>query len=477
MRLLLLFLFFYPSLIFSQNSSDVNRGFILKADAELSIQNSKKYALIVGSNHYNASNWEALNNAEYDAKTIKKVLTEKYNFECELLLSPNRTEFQEKIAYFHKTLKKQDRFLLYIAGHGDFEAQYNRDGFIVFNDSKPTKSDLFRNSYLSYSNFNNILNALPSKHVGVILDVCFGGAFNQQLKKSRSNLIASSYPKKKVEEFVNEKLQKTTRVYLTSGSLETVSDGIPGEHSPFCHYLLTALERQDFDGFPITLSSIFQYLKRNTSEALYGGFGENSPASDFIIGNEHSERALLFKKAETAYELGKHKEAFKVYLELAENENLEAQCKVASFYDEGIGVYRNTTKALEWYIKAADHGSEQAQIELGKRYNKGSGVTRDYLKALKWYTKASEKGNIIAMKSIGTLYYYGHGMSKNYAKALEYYKKPAENGDPYAQTNIGHIYFYGSNGVKKDVLEAQKWYEKACKNGSANACRKLNTMK
>ncbi|MGE6694802.1 MULTISPECIES: tetratricopeptide repeat protein [Sphingobium] len=40
--------------------------------------------------------------------------------------------------------------------------------------------------------------------------------------------------------------------------------------------------------------------------------------------------------------------------------------------------------------KAAREGKKTAQLELGRRYEKGIGVTKDTCKALKWYKKAAE---------------------------------------------------------------------------------------
>ena len=48
-------------------------------------------------------------------------------------------------------------------------------------------------------------------------------------------------------------------------------------------------------------------------------------------------------------------------------------------------------------------------------------------------------------------------MPQDYAQALSWYRKAAEQGHPGAQTNLGVLYYKGS-GVKKDYVEADKWF-------------------
>ena len=62
-------------------------------------------------------------------------------------------------------------------------------------------------------------------------------------------------------------------------------------------------------------------------------------------------------------------------------------------YEEGSGVERDTTKAVEWYDRAADLGDVHAQYRLGWCLNHGVGVERDRAKAIEWYTAAAGQGD------------------------------------------------------------------------------------
>ncbi|MBD0405438.1 caspase family protein [Flammeovirga sp. EKP202] len=241
---------------------------------------SNQYALIIGSNKYEGKPmWPDLDNAENDAKSISKVLSSKYNFKTTILLSPKREQVEKSILSYQDKLKEEDRFLIYIAGHGDFDEENFDDGFLVFKDSKTTRRDPTRSTYLQYRKLNGMLNALKARHVAIVLDVCFGGSFNTQLRSKQKF-------RGKIEEeiitanFLRNKMNKTTRVYLTSGALERVADGVDG-HSPFCKAVLEFLEEDEHQLF--TLSDLHQQTKRSVSESLYGSFGKDELGSEFIF--------------------------------------------------------------------------------------------------------------------------------------------------------------------------------------------------
>ncbi|WP_281612962.1 caspase family protein [Flammeovirga sp. SubArs3] len=280
---------FLSFLLFGQATTENSRGLVVKQTNQLdkSVQ-SKKYALVIGSDRYDGKPmWSDLKNAEYDAKSMKEILEVKYNFETEILLSPTKNEALKSIISYHQKLKSSDRFLVFIAGHGDYDKSIYDDGFLVFKDSKPYTEDFARSTYLGYHQLNAILNALPSKHVGLILDVCFGGTFNTKVATYRS--ANKVYEGKSSQSYANQKLAKTSRLFLTSGALEPVPDGYEEKHSPFCYILLDALESGDPNGLPITLSWLHQQAQLNITESMYGFFGNNQPGSEFIIGGIKSQ--------------------------------------------------------------------------------------------------------------------------------------------------------------------------------------------
>ena len=66
-------------------------------------------------------------------------------------------------------------------------------------------------------------------------------------------------------------------------------------------------------------------------------------------------------------------EAFKWYLQAAENGNMNAQYNVGICYEYGKGVEIDLDKAIEWYTKAADLGHEKAKKALEELQSQNSG--------------------------------------------------------------------------------------------------------
>ena len=73
-----------------------------------------------------------------------------------------------------------------------------------------------------------------------------------------------------------------------------------------------------------------------------------------------------------------------------------------------------------------------------------------------------------AQNNLGNCYYYGDGVKKDYVEAVKWYRKAADQGDADAQYNLGKCYSCG-NGVGRDYAEAAKWYRKAADQGDASA--------
>ena len=88
---------------------------------------------------------------------------------------------------------------------------------------------------------------------------------------------------------------------------------------------------------------------------------------------------------------------FEGHLELAEKGYPLAECQVGYFYLEGLGVEKDTAKALYWTERAAKHGDRDGQYNLGWFYEEGIGTERDVEKAKYWYERAAEQGHELAV--------------------------------------------------------------------------------
>ncbi len=125
--------------------------------------------------------------------------------------------------------------------------------------------------------------------------------------------------------------------------------------------------------------------------------------------------------------------AFKLYLELAEEGDASAEYFTGYCYESGKGTQMDIQKAVYWYKKAAEKENISAQAALGYFYETGIGVEKDEEKAFSLYKRAAEKGDSFGQKMLAFAYYEGNGTPKNGKLALYWMEKAKENGDEGAE--------------------------------------------
>ena len=96
--------------------------------------------------------------------------------------------------------------------------------------------------------------------------------------------------------------------------------------------------------------------------------------------------------ADNAYERGNFDTAAKIFKELAEQGDPDAQTNLGFMYEDGQGVLQDYAEAVKWYRLAADQGDASAQTNLGFMYEDGQGVLQDNIKAHMWYNLAAANG-------------------------------------------------------------------------------------
>lgn len=237
--------------------------------------NRKDYALMIGTDKYD--HWSDLVNPVYDVETISGILEDSYGFETDVLTNPQQDDFLVKIKeYSQKKYRPQDQLLIFIAGHGQFDEAFG-EGYIVTRGS--LQNDEAKTTYIPHSVLRNIIDNIPCDHILLVMDVCFSGTFDPVIARSRNAL----YEDLDDAELLVRKLSKKTRRYLTSGGKEYVSDGIPGQHSPFAQRFIEILKSRGGDDRIITLQEIYPVMQRLKTLPRTGEFGQNEKDSDFVF--------------------------------------------------------------------------------------------------------------------------------------------------------------------------------------------------
>lgn len=218
-----------------------------------SFSSGKNHLLAIGIDKY--EHCSPLLNAVKDASDVAGILQEHYGFSPEhvqLLTDEEATEFNI-FAAFRKLIRKvkpEDNVLIFFSGHGHFDKDFQQGYWIPVNAAEDAIGDFIPNSEIATT-----IRAIPSKHTLMIADACFSGSLFGENRSVMSSFNTSEY------------LQRVaglqSRWGLASGRNEVVSDGEPGNNSPFSesliYFLRNHLKR------PFATSELVQYVKTVTA--------------------------------------------------------------------------------------------------------------------------------------------------------------------------------------------------------------------
>ena len=99
-----------------------------------------------------------------------------------------------------------------------------------------------------------------------------------------------------------------------------------------------------------------------------------------------------FENAGAAYGRGDYAAAMRLYRQLADQGNGNAQFSLGTIYEKGRGVAQDCAEAANWYRLAANQGHPTAQFN-------GRGVARDDVLAHMWFSLSVAQGNEEATKN------------------------------------------------------------------------------
>ena len=243
------------------------------------LSNRTDYALFFGIDEY--EEWNNLFNPVKDVTTVAEELETNYGFQTDVVLNATTSEIMAKLReYAVKSYQKDDQLFIFFAGHGQFDEIFT-EGYLVGTDSKV--NDPGKTSYISHSTLRTVVNNIPSEHIFLTLDACFGGTFDPLVARSGSRGQDDIYSDITQAEFIERRLRFKTRKYVTSGGKQYVADGKPGGHSPFARKFLQALRDYGGQDRILTLQELNGYLLNLKMEPHAGEFGDNEPGSDFVF--------------------------------------------------------------------------------------------------------------------------------------------------------------------------------------------------
>ncbi len=192
------------------------------------------HALVIGNETY--TYWDVLETPENDARTVAKLLEEKYGFKVELLLDATRNDLLKAFNIYRAKLSEKDNLLVYYAGHGHLDEK-NRRGYWVPIDGE-LSSDI---AWIPAFRVTDILSAADAKHVLVVADSCYSGILTRS-SVARLEAGASAAAR---QHFLKVVAQKRARLVLTSGGVEPTLDIGGRGHSVFAGAFLNVLRENE----------------------------------------------------------------------------------------------------------------------------------------------------------------------------------------------------------------------------------------
>jgi uncharacterized protein len=132
------------------------------------------------------------------------------------------------------------------------------------------------------------------------------------------------------------------------------------------------------------------------------------------------------EEARTAYESGDFVTAYRIWSELAEQNDGRAQYALGVMYATGSGREPDSGMAFEWFSKAAENGHLKAMYNLGIAYWTGEGTLEDKNEATHWWRMAAERGDIVSQYNLGVAYYNGLGVDQDLVEAARWIRSAAE---------------------------------------------------
>lgn len=255
----------------------ITRESMQKPLGDLSVKPAGKYhALIIGNDNYKYL--PKLITATQDARDIAEVLEKHYSFKTRILIDAKRNELLSAINYYRNTLIESDKFLIYYAGHGEYDQTVNKAYWLPI-DAKSHDDT----NWIIVDTITSNIKRISSQHILVVVDSCYSGTF------TRGTLTDLGLGRER-SRYLEKMLQKNSRTLLASGGNEPVSDIGGNRHSVFAEAFLQGLMEME-EGMFSTEELFYKFIKERVA-----GKAEQIPEYSIIRNSGHNGGDFVFKR-------------------------------------------------------------------------------------------------------------------------------------------------------------------------------------
>jgi hypothetical protein len=236
----------------------------------------------IGIDSYQDDSVPDLSNCVIDVNRVIGALSNKYDVdEFELLSDVEQTTksfIYRKLYDVFVNATEDDNILLLYSGHGEYNARISTS-YWLGSDAKNDDPS----SWLNVADILDVFKVSKAKHIALISDTCFSGSiFESEMRGGGISALD----------------QKYSRQVLTSGSIEPVSDGKAGDHSPFTQSVLNVLESNEKNLFSFSLFSeevIMDFSKSKAQTPMHGALARSGHKGGSYIFKLRTQIAELFR--------------------------------------------------------------------------------------------------------------------------------------------------------------------------------------
>jgi|GEM_PF-6993316 len=342
-------------------------------------------AYIIGINAYQTL--PVLKSTHNDCRGLEEVLSQKHGFTTHVLLDAGKNDFLGLLEQLKETVHTDSRVVFYFAGHGiadGMDGDNTPSGFILPADAIRGNHD----TYIPMTLVMNVLEQLPCRHLMIILDCCYAGAFRfAQTTRSIGDDVPKTLYRQKFEFYASEQVKQViTSAACDQKAVDSIGERGLNENnrSPFAESLIQTLINGDSDlafgdkkpdGI-ITGSELGFYLSQVVSDRLSAGnipLENQQTPSIFRIG-ERSKGEFVFVHSPLAIlslEELVTRNPYKGLIDYAIGENSLFYGRQRALYGWWEGKVFN--KGLLTLVQAADDGEEKKYYRIVVTGRSGSG--------------------------------------------------------------------------------------------------------
>ncbi len=246
--------------------------------SQTKVKKQVNYLLLLGVSQY--AHWSPLNTPKKDAQDLKQILITKYGFDKGDVSELYDEQFTKanligKIDEINSLTRDfgegHDNLIIFYSGHG-YLGNHSQRGYWVPASAEANKVE----AYIPIDKVKQYIKEFSNiKHIFVIADACFSGAFfTDDIAKDAAQ--TPTHPK--------------SRWVLTSSDINKANDGKRGENSPFMKVLLKHL--REYQGASLNIEHLIDQVKNEDHDKTgYKGrrlLGVGDEGGTFLLKNQQT---------------------------------------------------------------------------------------------------------------------------------------------------------------------------------------------